>query len=65
MRELEAASETTSDLLVNLFDGCMEAEDKRFRTWVTNLYDQWVDRRVVLDPNGLELMIRAENYYKD
>ena len=31
MLELEAAAESTSDLLVNLFDGYMEAKDKHFR----------------------------------
>ena len=41
LQKLEAASETTLVLVVNLFDGYMEAEDKPFCRYVTNLYEQW------------------------
>jgi hypothetical protein len=50
---------------VNLFNGYREVKDKRFRTWVQNIKDAWLDRTIVLDPNGLQLMERTENYFKD
>ena len=65
LQELEAASETTTDLVVNLFNGYMEAEETPFCRYVTNLYEQWIDRRLVIAPDRRELMTKAENYYKD
>jgi hypothetical protein len=65
LQELAAANETTTDLLVNLFKGYREVKDKTFRTWIQNINDQWLDRALVFQPDGLSLMERAENYYKD
>ncbi len=65
LQELAAANETTTDLLVNLFKGYREVKDKKFLTWIQNINDQWLDRVVVFQPDGLSLMERAENYYKD
>ncbi len=56
LQELAAAKETTMDLLVNLFKGYREVKDKKFHTWIQNINDQWLDRVVVFQPNGLSLM---------
>ena len=42
----------------------MEAEDKPFCRYITNLYEQWIDQRLVIAPDGRELMTKAENYCK-
>jgi hypothetical protein len=64
LQELAAAGETTNDLLVNLFDGYKEVKDKRFRKYIEGIEDQWTDRTLQLDPNGTQLMEKAENYFK-
>jgi hypothetical protein len=65
LQELAASNETTMDLLVNLFAGYREVKDKSFHSWIQNINDQWLDRILILQPDGLSLMERAENYYKD
>ena len=56
LQEPEAASETTTDLVVNLFEGYMEAEDKPFCHSISNLYEQWIDRRLAIAPDRCKLM---------
>jgi hypothetical protein len=65
LQDLAAANETTNDLLVNLFKGYRAVKDKRFLTWIQGIEDQWADRVLRFDNNGLQLMEKAENYYKD
>lgn len=65
LQDLAAANETTNDLLVNLFKGYRAVKDKRFLTWIQGIEDQWTDRVLRFDNNGLQLMEKAENYYKD
>ena len=65
IKELEAANETTSDLIVNLFKGYKKANDKAFRDWVKRLQEDYNDRKVTFHPNGIELMEKVENYYLD
>jgi len=64
-QELAAANETTSDLLVNLFNGYRECKDKCFRDWITRVEDDWIMRRLPLANDGLVLLELTENYYKD
>jgi len=65
VQELAAAGETTSDLLVNLFNGYREARDKPFRDFITRTEDDWLFRRIALANDGLALMELTSNYYQD
>ena len=62
---LAAAEETTSDLLINLFKAYKNTKDKQFTTWVTNKANSWKEGTLQLNPNGVELMDCAKNYFKD
>jgi hypothetical protein len=65
VNELAAANQTTSDLVMNLFKGYAKAKDKVFRQWLQRKKDDYITRREIINPNGLELMEQVENYYKD
>mmetsp|Transcript_13677 Transcript_13677/g.19601 ORF Transcript_13677/g.19601 Transcript_13677/m.19601 type:complete len:127 (+) Transcript_13677:723-1103(+) len=52
-------------LIMNLFKGYMRAKDKVFRQWLQRQKDDYITRRTVINPNGLEFMEEVENYYKD
>ena len=64
-KELAAANEATTDLVMNLFKGYRKAKDKTFRNWLQREYDDYITRRTIIHPNGLDLMAQVENYYKD
>jgi hypothetical protein len=64
LQELEAANETTTDLLVNLFAAYREAPDKQFKGYVQPIQDQHYDGRQPQNPNGITFMTIIENYYK-
>jgi hypothetical protein len=65
IKELEAANEITTDLIVNLFKGYKKANDKPFKDWVKRLQEDYNDRKATFNPNGLDLMEKVETYYKD
>ena len=65
VKQLAAAGETTSDLLVNLFKAYRCVKDKAFVAWVANKRSSWYEGTLVLEANGNELMELAESYYKD
>jgi hypothetical protein len=65
LQDLAAANEVTNDLFVYLFKGYRAVKDKCFLTWIQGIEDQWTDRILRFDANGLQLMEKAENYYKD
>jgi hypothetical protein len=64
LQELEAANETTNDLLVNLFSAYREVTDRQFRGYVQPIQDRHYDGREMQNANGLTLMTTVENYYK-
>jgi hypothetical protein len=64
LNELAAANEMTTDLIMNLFKGYAKAKDKTFRAWFQREKDEYTNRRIIYDPNGLALMETVENYYK-
>ena len=64
-RDLAAANEATTDLVMNLFKGYRKAKDKIFRNWLQREFDDYITRRTVIHPNGLDFMEQVENYYKD
>lgn len=64
LQELEAANETTTDLLVNLFSAYREVPDKQFKGYVQPIQDQHYDGRQPQNANGLTLMTTVENYFK-
>ena len=65
VNELAAANQTTSDLVMNLFKGYGKAKDKVFRQWLQRKKDDYITRREIINPNGLDLMEQVQNYYKD
>jgi hypothetical protein len=65
VKMLDAAGETTSDLLVNLFKAYRLAKDKPFVSWVAHKRSAWYEGILPLNPNGNQLMELAESYYKD
>mmetsp|Transcript_17499 Transcript_17499/g.24913 ORF Transcript_17499/g.24913 Transcript_17499/m.24913 type:complete len:181 (-) Transcript_17499:526-1068(-) len=60
-----AWAEATTDLVMNLFKGYRKAKDKIFRNWLQREFDDYITRRTVIHPNGLDFMEQVENYYKD
>jgi hypothetical protein len=65
VKMLDAAGETTSNLLVNLFKAYHLAKDKAFVSWVAHKCSAWYEGILPLNPNGNQLMELAESYYKD
>jgi len=50
---------------VNLFKAYKNTKDKQFSTWVTSKANSWKEGTLQLNPNGVEVMDYAENYFKD
>ena len=50
---------------MNLFKAYKNTKDKQFSTWVTSKANSWKEGMLQLNPNGVELMDYAENYFKD
>ncbi len=46
MFELNAAGETTNDLLANLIEALKEAPDSNFQRWLSNQVDLWSMRKL-------------------
>ncbi len=62
--ELNAASETTMDLLTNLLTALQKAPDGNFQRWLSNQIDLWSVRQKDWREDGSDLMEEAELYYK-
>jgi len=65
MFELNAAGETTSDLLANLIEALKEAPDSNFQRWLSNQVDLWSMRKLDWKQDGSDLMEEAEVYYQE
>jgi len=65
MYELNAAGETTNDLLENLIEALKEAPDSNFQRWLSNQVDLWSIRKLDWKQDGSDLMEEAEIYYKE
>ena len=64
MFELNAAGETTNDLLANLIEALKEAPDSNFQRWLSNQVDLWSMRKLDWKQDGSDLMEEAEVYIK-
>jgi hypothetical protein len=64
MYELNAAGETTNDLLANLIEALKEAPDN-FQRWLSNQVDLWSMRKLDWKQDGSDLMEDAEIYYQE
>ena len=65
LQELQAAGETTHDLIVNLFKALAKAKNKVFRTRVQSWRDEWTSGKKTITQDCAAFMVEAENYYKD
>jgi hypothetical protein len=65
MYELNAAGETTNDLLANLIEALKEAPDSNFQRLLSNQADQWSMRKLDWKQDGSDLMEEAEIYYQE
>jgi hypothetical protein len=65
MYELNAAGETTNDLLANLIEALREAPDNNFQRWLSNQVDLWSMRKLDWKEDGSDLMEEAEIYYQE
>jgi hypothetical protein len=65
MYELNAAGETTNDLLANRIEALKEAPDSNFQRWLSNQVDLWSMRKLDWKQDGSDLMEEAEIYYKE
>jgi hypothetical protein len=63
--ELNAAGETTNDLLANLIEALKEAPDSNFQRWLGNQVDLWSMRKIDWKEDGSDLMEDAEIYYQE
>jgi len=63
--ELNAAGETTNDLLANLIEALKEAPDVNFQRWLSNQVDLWSMRKLDWKQDGSDLMDEAEVYYQE
>ena len=63
--ELNAAGETTNDLLSNLIEALKEAPDVNFQRWLANQVDLWSMRKIDWKSDGSDLMEDAEIYYQE
>jgi hypothetical protein len=63
--ELNAAGETTNDLIANLMEALKEAPDSNFQRWLSNQVDLWSMRKIDWKQDGSDLMEDAETYYQE
>ena len=63
--ELNAAGETTNDLLANLIEALKQAPDMNFQRWLNNQVDLWSMRKIDWKEDGSDLMEEAEVYYQE
>jgi hypothetical protein len=62
---INAAGETTNDLLANLIEALKEAPDSNFQRWLSNQVDLWSMRKLDWKQDGSDPMEEAEIYYKE
>jgi hypothetical protein len=60
MFELNAADETTNDLLANLIEALKEAPGSNFQRWLSNQVDLWSMRKLDWKQDGSDLMEEAD-----
>jgi hypothetical protein len=65
MYELNAAGETTNDLLADLIEALKEAPDSNLQRWLSNQVDLWSMRKLDWKQDGSDLMEEAEIYYQE
>ena len=63
--ELDAAGETTLDLVSNLIMALQRAPDANFQRWFSNQIDLWSVRQRDWKEDGSDLMEEAELFYKE
>jgi hypothetical protein len=63
--ELNAAGETTNDLLANLIEALKQAPDSNFQRWLSNQVDLWSMRKLGWTQDGSDLIEDAETYYQE
>lgn len=63
--ELNAAGETTHDLVTNLITAMQKAPDNDFQRWFSNQVDLWSVRKKDWKEDGSDLMEEAELFYKE
>jgi hypothetical protein len=63
--ELNAAGETTNDLLANLLEALKEVPDSNFQRRLGNQVDLWSMRKLDWADDGSDLMTEAEVYYQE
>jgi hypothetical protein len=63
--ELNAAGETTKDLVTNLISAMEKAPDAKFQRWFSTQVDLWSMRQKNWKEDGSDLMEEAELYYKE
>jgi hypothetical protein len=63
--ELNAAGETTHDLISNLITATQKAPDGNFQRWFATQVDLWSLRKKDWKQDGSDLMEEAELYYKE
>jgi hypothetical protein len=61
--QLNAAGETTNDLLADLIEALKEAPDANFQRRLSNQVDLWSMRKLDWKQDGSDLMKEAEVYY--
>jgi hypothetical protein len=63
--ELNAAGETTQDLVTNLIVALQKAPDANFQRWFANQVDLWSMKQKNWKQDGSDLMEEAELYFKE
>ncbi len=63
--ELNAAGETTHDLITNPISTMQKAPDSNFQRWFANQVDLWSMKQRNWKPDGSDLMEEAELYFKE
>jgi hypothetical protein len=63
--QLQAAGETTMDLLTNLMEALKLAPNGDFQRWLKTRIDMWSTKQIDWKPDGSDLMEEAEQYYME
>ncbi len=63
--QLQAAGETTMDLLTNLMEALKLAPNSDFQRWLKTRIDMWSTKQIDWKPDGSDLMEEAEQYYME
>jgi hypothetical protein len=63
--QLNAAGETTMDLLANLMEALKLAPNNDFQRWLKMRIDMWSTKQIDWKQDGSDLMEEAEQYYQE